>query len=454
MDDGREVIVERWKSSMNAPHVSTDSSHLGRRTFLRGLGVSLALPVLECMSPVFARSVSPDKTPKRMLVIVNNLGLLPRYFTPKSKGQDYTPSPYLELMSDVRKEFTVFSGLSHPGVNGAHSTDNCFLTAAPGAFKSGFRNTISLDQFAAERLPQLTRFPTLNLGVIRENEAARRSLSFTRDGVLLPPENSPSALFQKMFVQGDPADVQRQLDRLRKRGSILDTLDREAGHINRTLGAADRARLDQYFTSVREVEQRLQAAGEWEQRPKPTTTEPLPTDIRDDKLFFDKLRLMLDIAQLAFESDSTRIVTLMVDAFRAPAFRLPGQKETTDSYHNLSHHGQDEEKLRQLEAADREHLAQLRKLISDLAAKPENGRRLLDHTMILYGSNLGDANIHDTTNLPILLAGGEFRHGQHYAFSQEHNVPLCNLFVTMLQNLRIEADVFASSTGNLNEIAL
>ena len=416
------------------------------------MGVSLALPALECMSPVFARAKTPDVAPRRMLVIVNNLGLLPRHFAPTGTGKDYQPSPYLELLSDVRDEFTVFSGLSHPGVDGAHSTDNCFLSAAPGAFKFGFRNTISLDQFAAEQLPQSTRFRTLNLGVTDPREAARRSLSFTRDGVLLPPETSPANVFRKMFVQGDAAAVQRQLDLLRRRGSILDTLNVEARRFNRTLPAADRERLDQYLTSVREVEQRLQTAGEWEQRPKPKTNRTPPKDIGDGKRFFDQLRLMLDMTKLAFESDSTRIITLIVDTFRAPVFRLPNQKETTATYHNLSHHGQNEEKLRQLETADREHLKQLRKLIDDFAARPENGRRLLDHTMVLYGSNLGDANIHDTTNLPILLAGGGFRHGQHLAFNREHNRPLCDLFVTMLQNLGVETDTFASNTGTLSEI--
>ena len=439
---------------MNGPHISTASSHLPRRAFLRGMGVSLALPALECMTPILGRAKTPDVAPRRMLVIVNNLGLLPRHFAPTGTGRDYQPSPYLELLSDVRDEFTVFSGLSHPGVDGAHSTDNCFLSAAPGAFKFGFRNTISLDQFAAEQLPQTTRFRTLNLGVTRASEAARRSLSFTRDGVLLPPETSPANVFRNMFVQGDAAAVQRQLDRLRRRGSILDTLNVEARRFNRTLPAADRERLDQYLTSVREVEQRLQTAGEWEQRPKPKTKRTPPKDIGDGKRFFDQLRLMLDMTKLAFESDSTRIITLIVDTFRAPVFRLPNQKETTATYHNLSHHGQNEEKLRQLETADREHLKQLRKLIDDFAARPENGRRLLDHTMVLYGSNLGDANIHDTTNLPILLAGGGFRHGQHLAFNREHNRPLCDLFVTMLQNLGVETDTFASNTGTLSEIAL
>jgi len=431
---------------MNAPHFSTASSHIRRRTFLRGLGVTLGLPMLECMTPVFARGAQ-SPPPKRMLVIANNLGVLPKNFFPATAGRDYALSPYLSLLADVRNEFTVFSGLSHPGVTGGHSTDNCFLTAARGAFKAGFRNSISLDQYAAEKLGQVTRFPTLNLGV--NIEKANRSLSWTRDGVLLPAEDSPAQLYRRMFVQGDAAAVQQQLHRLRQRGSILDALTDEAGRFSRTLGRTDRDRLDQYLTSVREVEQRLHTAREWEQRPKPTATRPAPTDINDSKLFFEKFDLMLSMAQLAFESDSTRIVTLMVDAFKTPVFSLPGQKATTETYHNLSHHGQKEEKVQQLEAADRQHMALLRQLVGNLAVRREGEQRLLDRTMVLYGSNLGDANIHDNTNLPIFLAGGGLPHGQHLAFKRDNNKPLCNLFVTMLQNLGIESEAFASSSGAL-----
>ena len=434
---------------MNAPYVSTASSHIPRRTFLRGIGITLGLPMLECMTPVFARAAQ-SPPPKRMLVIANNLGVLPKNFFPATAGRDYALSPYLSLLADVRNEFTVFSGLSHPGVTGGHSTDNCFLTAARGAFKAGFRNSISLDQYAAEKLGQVTRFPTLNLGV--NIEKANRSLSWTRDGVLLPAEDSPAQLYRRMFVQGDAAAVQQQLHRLRQRGSILDALTDEAGRFSRTLGSTDRDRLDQYLTSVREVEQRLQTAREWEQRPKPTTTQPAPSDINDSKLFFEKFDLMLSMAQLAFESDSTRIVTLMVDAFKTPVFTLPGQKATTETYHNLSHHGQKEEKIQQLEAADRQHMALLRQLVGNLAAKLEGGQRLLDRTMVLYGSNLGDANIHDNTNLPILLAGGGLQHGQHLAFKRDNNKPLSNLFVTMLQNMGVETDTFGSNAGTLNEL--
>lgn len=417
---------------------------LSRRTLLRGAGVTLGLPLLDCMTPAFA---SPPPAPRRMIVVANNLGVLPKFFFPRDAGRDYELSPYLSILADVREEFTVFTGLSHPGVTGGHSTDNCFLTAARGAFKSGFRNSISLDQFAAEKLGQVTRFPSLNLGV--NIDKGNRSLSFTRDGVLLPAEDSAPKLYERMFVQGDPESTERQLHRLQSRGSILDTLLDETRRFSRDLAGEDRARLDQYVTSVREVEQRLQTAQAWETRPKPAAPEAPPPDIQDKKLFFEKFDLMLATAQLAIESDSTRIVTLMADAFFTPIYKLNDRQNTTESYHNLSHHGQDEAKVEQLMETDRQQMALLRKFILSLAGKKENGERLLDNTMLLYCSNMGDANVHDNTNLPIVLAGGGFRHGRHMMFRRDNNTPLCNLFVAMLQKMGVEADAFASSTGTL-----
>lgn len=385
-----------------------------------------------------------------MLLISNNLGVLPKPFFPKATGRDYQLSPYLSDLADFRDDFSIFSGLSHPDVEGGHSTENCFLTAARGPTKSGFRNTISLDQFAAERLGLVTRFSTLNLGV--NIDKANRSLAWTRDGVLLPAEDSASALFRKMFVQGDRAAVQRQLQHLDERGSILDTLLDDTRQFRRKLGRDDQSRLDQYLTSVREMEERLLSARQWELRPKPTTDQAPPEDIRDNRLFFEKFDLMLSMARLAFESDSARIVTLMVDAFATPVFKLHPDQSTTDGYHSLSHHGQAENKVKQLKDADRQQMTLLKKLFGQLAKTREGEDRLLDRTMILFGSNMGDANTHDNTNLPILLGGGGFKHGQHLAFKRDHNKPLSNLFVTLLQRLGIETDAFGSSTGSLNEI--
>lgn len=425
----------------NAPYIAKS---LTRRRLLRGAGAVLALPWLECLQPVFGR-VTPPTAAQRMVLISNNLGVLPKPFFPQSAGRGYELSPYLKELAEFREDFSIFSGLSHPDVTGGHSTENCFLTAARGPTKSGFRNQISLDQFAAEMLGQVTRFPTLNLGV--NIDKANRSLSWTRDGVMLPAEDRAPALFQKMFVQGDAAAVARQIHRLDQRGSILDTLMEDAKSFSRGLGSDDRTRMDQYFTSVREVEDRLLTAREWELRRKPQTSLPEPKDLTDKKLFFQKFELMLAMAQLAIESDSTRIVTLMVDAFATPAFQLHPDQSTTDGYHNLSHHGQAVEKVRQLQDADLQQMALVKKLLRGLADKPEGGGRLLDHTMVLYGSNMGDANTHDNSNLPILLAGGGFNHGQHHVFKRDDNTPLCNLFVAMLQKLGCETDTFGSSSG-------
>lgn len=428
----------------SSPHFA--SKALPRRAFLRGAGIALALPALECMTTLPARS-AVAAPPRRMLVIVNNIGVFARHFFPTATGRDYPLSPYLNYLAAHRNDFTVFSGLSHPGVTGGHSTDNSFLTSARGAFKASFRNTISLDQYAAEQIGHLTRIPSINLGV--NIEKANRSLSWTRDGVLLPAEDNARAVFEKMFGQGDRISVEASLRRIDRRASILDTLREESNRFAGRLGAADKRRLEQYFTSIREVEGRLQSLREWEQRPRPAAPGAPPGPLEEKRLFFEKFDLMLRMAELAFETDSTRLVTLMLDAFQTPVFRLDGERNTTEGYHGLSHHGQDEVKVRQLETADRQNISTLARHLDRLASRQEDSARLLDRTMVLFGSNMGDANIHDNTNLPILLAGGGFRHGQHLAFNRHQNTPLSNLFVTMLQRLEIATDSFGSSTGAL-----
>lgn len=415
-----------------------------RRRFLRGLGVTLGLPLLDC----FAKA--PSAPPRRMLLISNNLGVLPWQFFPKDEGPDYTLSPYLAELAEFRDRITVFSGLSHPAVAGGHSTENCFLTAAKDPTGSGFRNSISLDQFVVENLGQRTRFSSLNLGV--NIDRANRSLSWTRDGVLLPAEDKPSELFRRMFVQGSPGEMRRRLQRLKERGSILDTLMDDLRGFQRGLGRDDHERLDQYVTSVRELEERLHVAGEWEQKPKPATDREPPQDILDKAKFFEKFDLMLRMAQLAFESDSTRVVTLMLDGFATPVFEISGKEKSLNGYHNLSHHGQAKEKIAQLEKVDRRQMRVLRDLYQRLTEKPDGDASLFDHTLVLFGSNLGDANVHNATNLPILLAGGGMKHGRHIAFNRDDNTPLCNLFVTLLHAVGVEVDRFGSSNGNLNEM--
>lgn len=443
-------------SDLPMPYISTRRG-VSRRHFLRGAGIALSLPLLESMHSVFAGPTSaevvaaPDGTPRRMFAICNNLGLVPDQFFPTATGHDYPLSPYLELLRDHRHQFTVFSGVSHPDVDGGHPADNCFLTAAPHPGRGGFRNTISLDQFIAERLGHLTRFPSMNLGV--NVEQGSRSLSWTSSGVLIPCEEKASDVFRQLFLQGSATEMEHQVRRLELGQSILDSVGDQARSLQRQAGAHDRARLDQYFTSVRELEHRMQMSREWERKPKPVVKAPIPLDPASPREYMEKVRLMYDLARLAFETDSTRSIALLLDSVNSPAIDVEGAK-ITDGYHNLSHHGRSDEKLAQLHAIDQWHMRLLASLFTELSQVREGGETLLDRTMILYGSNLGNANTHVTTNLPTIFAGGGFRHGQHLGFDRDRNYPLPNLFVSMLQRLGLEVDKFASSTGPMRGLDL
>jgi hypothetical protein len=426
-----------------APLITREA--VSRRRFLQGAGVALSLPFLEIMQTRSARAaVAANATPRRMLGICNNLGLRPDLFFPSGEGRDYVASPYLKLLEAHRNAFTVISGVSHPNVDGGHPADISFLTAAPHPASSSFRNTISLDQYIAERIGTLTRFPSLTLAV----NGSARSLSWTGAGVAIPPEERASEVFNQLFLQGTPEQVDAQIHKLDTGRSILDAVADQAKTLQRDVGARDRSRLDQYFTSVRDLEHRLQESREWERKPKPVVTAAAPADIGSPAQYMDKLKALYDLARLAFETDSTRAITLMLNSVGTPVVTLP-DATLTDSYHNLSHHGKAEEKLAQLKVLDEWHMKLLNDLFTGLSAVKEGDETLLDRTMILYGSNLGDANAHSTINLPTLFAGGGFKHGQHLAFDRTQNYPLPNLFVSMLQRMGLEEEKFASSTGTM-----
>ena len=437
---------------MKAIHFSTRAA-LSRRSFLRGAGVALGLPLLDAMTPAFARAETPAAVPRRFFAICNNLGVLPGKFfpAPDQKGRGYKLSPYLEELAAHRDDFTVFSGVWHPDVDGGHPADNCFLTAAPHPGSGGFRNTISLDQYAAEHIGNQTRFPSLTLGV--NVQQGQRSLSWTSGGVLIPSEEKASEVFKRLFLGGSPEDVQAQLRRLALGQSVMDSVADQTRRLQRNLGPRDRERLDQYFTGVRDLEQRLEQAAEWERKPRPVVEEKPPVDPADARDYLEKVRLMFDMARLAFETDSTRLVALLLDGVNSPAIRV-GNETFSDGYHAISHHGRSAEKLRLLELVDRAHMRLLDRLFADLKARREGSESLFDRTMVLFGTNLGDANAHVTTNLPTLFAGGGFRHGQHLAFDRERNYPLVNLFVNVLQRLGIETDKFSTSTGTMRGLEM
>jgi hypothetical protein len=408
---------------------------LNRRTFLRAAGASLALPMLEAMRPVFGKA--PER-PRRMVAICTNLGILDRHFYPEKTGENYAPTPYLETLWEHRNQFSILSGCSHPEVTGGHSAEVSFLTGAPHPGTASFRNTISLDQFAAEKIGHLTRFPALALAVAKNGS---QSLSFGRSGVMVPAERSPAQLFKMLFVSGDANSVERQIQQLRTGRSILDSVSERASALQKQLGGDDRSRVDQYFSAVRDVEKRLLLAEEWERKPKPEVGVAPP---KDAEYLLEKLAAMYAMTHLALETDSTRLVTLMVrtDGFSE---HIPGVGLEA---HNLSHHVNRPEALAQLKNLETAQFQQLAGFLAKLGTSREEGGTLLDSTQVLYGSNLGNANNHDTRNLPILLAGGGFKHGRHLGFDRTHNYPLPNLFVSMLQQLGIPTGKFSSSTGS------
>ena len=406
--------------------------NVNRRTFLRASGAMMALPFLEAFG-------KESIVLRRILAICTNLGVLERHFFPEQTGRDYTLTPYLEAIKDHRDQFTVFSGTSHPDVTGGHSAEVSYLSAAPQPGTASFRNSISLDQFAAERIGHLTRVSALPLVV---SKSGNQSLSFTSSGVMLPAERSPAQVFKALFVAGDAQDVERQVANLRIGRSILDAVSERAAALQKQLGSADKDRLDQYFTSVREVEKRLLISEEWEHKPKPRLDVPPP---KDGESLLEKLGAMYDLAHLAFATDSTRLVTLMIQ-LQFFSENIPGVSSET---HNLSHHAGREDKLNELMNLELAEFRELNRLLSKLHASKEDGGTLLDRTQVLYGSNLSNGNNHDNRNLPILLAGGGWKHGQHLAFDKKNNYPLPNLFVSMLQHQGIEAEKFASSTGTM-----
>ncbi len=424
-----------------------NSASLNRRTFLRAAGATLALPFLEALAPRRAFSGEPQEAPRRMVCIMTNTGLIPDNFFPKQTGSDYELPRYLEHLAEHRANMTIVGGVSHPDNFGGHMVEKSFLTGARFPASPTFKNTISLDQLAAETLGHHTRFPFLALGVNGKHDGL---LSVTRDGIFLPPELSPSRLYHRLFTEDTPEQSGHRLREIGNRTSILDSVSQSARRLENTLGAADRERLDQYFTSVRELEQRLEQAAAWQKRPKPRPQAAAPVDIPDGSRDQERAALMYDMAKLALESDSTRFITLYLNPLETNV-KLPGVSDRT---HALTHHGNEPEKLEQLARVEEAGIQNLARFLSGLTGVREGGSTLLDRTMVLFGSNMASGNSHSNTNLPVLLAGGGFKHGQHLQFDLKNNAPLCNLYLSMLQRLGIECDRFASSSGTLTGLDL
>lgn len=435
---------------------------LARRTVLRGLGVSIGLPLLEAMAPrsVYAASlVKPGEkgakaAPRIIYCYVPN-GVNIFDWIPKENGAGFQLSPTLKMLEKHRGDFSVLSGLSHHHAEGGHSGADTWLTGASLKSVPGkdYSNSISADQVIAEAIGAQTRFPSLELSDESGTGSALQShtLAFDRNGTPLPAENSPQRLFERLFVPEDASSREAVLQLYSEKRSILDNVLSEAKALRGKLGKSDQQKLDEYLASVRQTEQRLQRQVEWIDVPKPDVSpnglllSAQPTTGRDRQNW---LQTMLDISFLAFSTDTTRVITFEWSRESA------GFGGSGESHHELSHHGGDAGMLGKLANIDRFHLSCLERFLTKLKSTQEENHNLLDHTTVVYGSgmNNGERGGHLGKNLPLLIAGGKawgYKHGQHLAHDQDKGPPLSNFLLSTIQKMGVETEKFQDATGTL-----
>ncbi len=390
----------------------------------------MALPALESLGQVAT-------TPAQRMVAINiPLGFHPPYFFPRTTGRDYQASKYLALSDHLRDHYTVISGVSHPGVTGGHSAIKSFLTAAPRPGERGFKNTISFDQVVANQVGSTTRYASIIAG--------ETSQSWTANGVSIPQEVSPAKLYARLFLSGSAADLEKQRHQLEDGHSIIDSVMEEVTTMEKQVSSADRDKLDQFMTAVRETEKRLTKSEKWLATPKPKVDTPQPAEVGLPQV--DQwMKSHFEVFRLALMTDSTRVITLG-GAGHGSVVPLPG---VSMGYHGLTHHGKNPDMIRQLEIIEKATMQTWVDFIQSLKDTPDGEGTLLDHTQVLMSSNLGNASGHITTNLPTILAGGNYKHGQHLAFDQKNNYPLANLFVSMMQGMGLEEDTFYTATGTM-----
>ena len=437
------------------------NSPMNRRTFLRASGISLSLPFLESMTRAVSAAPAPAN-PRRMLIIGTPFGFDPVSFVPTTSGRDYALTPHLQYLKDHRDEFTLITGTSHADTGAAHQTEAVMLTGAPYPDISyNLRNTISIDQQFAGRIRGQTRYDSLVLSTGGHTPVP--SISYTSNGVPIPPVTSPAEIFARLFLGSTREQASEELYRISEGRSMLDFVGDQAKRLSSRVSTNDRARLDEYFESVRDVERQLAMSREWVDRPKPAPVGKPPQDIAGPGQQRAKLQLMFDMIHLALVTDSTRSITI----------------RTFGDHHAFTHHGQEPEKLAELRKVETDLLEGFDSLLTKLKTSKEGtGATLLDSTMTLLTSNMRDGNSHKTWDAPAILAGGGFKHGHHLAFNKpwleavsnpdtttgqsathrpvmgKNQAPMSNLFVTLLQRAGIETDHFGTSTGTLTGLEM
>jgi hypothetical protein len=422
----------------------------------------LTLPFLDAMLPRTWAAPSTFTPWKKSAVLQPRLiccyvpnGVNILEWVPKDAGPNYTLSPTLQALKEHRANFTVVSGLGHPKSEGGHSGADTWLTGAhlksrPGA---DYTNAQSADQVIAHLHGQKTRYPSLQLSDGSGTGAAGHShtLSFDFNGTPLPAENSPKRLFERLFVPDSAGDRAATLRRYAERRSILDDLRAESQALHAKLGTADRKKLDEFLNAVRETEKQVERMQSWIDVPKPKVEggnlqlANLPGNAHDRPMWLD---VMLELAYLAFITDTTRVITFEWSR------EAGGYGGGGENHHELSHHGGDAGMLSKLAAIDRFHLSKLGRFMSLLQSTAEGPTNMLDNTAILFGSgmNSGTGGEHSPKNLPLLVAGGRqlgFKHGQHLAFEVKQHPPLNNVLLTLIQRLGVPATAFGDATGTL-----
>lgn len=405
----------------------------------------MALPLLEI------NAADTDATPpKRLTATGIFFGLMPHYFHPKNVGRGYEMTRLLKPLAKHRDHFTVFSGLDH-NLRGGHNSTKFFLSGIPITQSKGYAEAnISIDQKAAQFVGGHTRYPSLTLGCENGQE---HSLSWTRNGNSVPQINDAERLYNLLFRRENAQSLVWTEREYQNKQSILDLVREQSKSFERGLGQADKEKLDQYFTSVRELEGRINQSQQWLNRDKPPTKYQLPQGVNELTLK-DKTPFFYDLMVLALQTDSTRVITL---AFSQLGKEGGGLQGVNTGYHSLSHHGQVQKVMDELAIVETFHTAQFSRFLTKLETiKEPNGQSLLDNTMAFFGSGMSNANSHSLRDLPVLLAGGGFSHGEHkhYARNGKTSVSLCNLYLSMLQNIGLEIDQFNRSTGTLTGLEL
>lgn len=420
---------------------------IDRRHFLRGLGVGVALPAFESLAA--KKNTNPDSTAKRFVCVSPNYGMNPEGFFPEKTGADYNMPTSLKALEPHRTDLSVFTNLDHPGVGGGHGCSSTFLNGVElKDVKDQPHRLHSLDQLLGEKIGQATRFPALLLG--------GSGVSWSRAGIKLPTDADPARVFAKLFINDNPKMKQQTRKFLDEDASILDVVRQDAKRLNEKLAKADKEKLEQYLTAIREVERKLKRQNDWIDVDKPKVSEEVIRGGDGDDTIVDlaypyNTSVMYDLMVLALQTNSTNVI-----CYGHPGGnRLFPFEGITLGYHSLTHHGKRPELLKELTIIESFYATQFSRFLTKLKETPDSdGRSLLEATVVLFGSGMGNASSHSSRNLPIMIAGGGFRHGNHHRFERHgrDGRPLSDLFVTILQQLGIEQDAFSTSSSSLNHL--